>query len=89
MLWSDSGLTNVVSQVLSKTVADAFAYFGNPSTVETQKFVAIFDKFFDCMNVRSRDLWIRKLKPDLKPYTSVDDPRFKVGDTYTGCVTIS
>ncbi len=50
--------------------------------------VAIFDKFFDCMNVRSRDLWIRKLKPDLKPYTSVDDPRFKVGDTYTGCVTI-
>ena len=65
-------------QVLSKTVADVFAYFGDPATEETQRFVTMFDKLFDYLNVRSKDQWIHKLKPDLKPYTSVDDPRFKV-----------
>ena len=65
-------------QVLSKTVADVFAYFGDPATEETQRFVTMFDKLFDCLNVRSKDQWIHKLNPDWKPYTSVDDPRFKV-----------
>ena len=59
-------------------MADLFAYFRGPNTEETQKFVTTFDKLFDCVNVRSRDQWIHKLKPDLKPHTSVDDPRFKV-----------
>lgn len=54
-------------QVLSKTTADLFAYFGDPSTTETQKFIRMFDKLFDCLNVRSLTQWIKKMKPDLKP----------------------
>ena len=65
-------------KVLSKTVADAFAYFGDPSTRETQKFILMFDRLFDCLNVRDFNQWKVKRKPDLKPYRSVDDERFKV-----------
>ena len=39
------------NKVLSKTVADAFAYFGDPST-ETEKFIMMFDRLFDCLNIR-------------------------------------
>jgi len=38
----------------------------------------MFDRLFDCLNVRSLNQWVQKMKPDLKPYTSIDDPRFKV-----------
>ena len=34
------------------------------------------DGFFDCMNVRSGDEYIRKRKPKLAPYTNLNDPRF-------------
>ena len=63
---------------MSKTVADLFEYFDDPSTTETKKFVLMFDRLFDCLNVRDLHQWVRKLKPDLKPYRNADDPRFKV-----------
>ena len=53
-------------QVLSKTVCDAFAYFGDPETEQLQKFVANFDRFFDCMNVQNMDEWSRKRKPNFE-----------------------
>ena len=65
-------------QVLSKSVSDAFLYFRDPTTTETQKFVLLFDKFFDCLNVRNLDEWAKKRKPDLKPYSSPDDNRLQV-----------
>ena len=65
-------------KVLSKTVADCLAYFGDPSTSETQKFVLMFDRLFDCLNVRDYKQWKEKTKPDLKPYSSPDDERLKV-----------
>ena len=65
-------------QVLSKTVCDAFAYFGEPETEQLQKFMANFDRFFDGMNVRNMDEWSHKRKPNLKPYYSPDDERLKV-----------
>ncbi len=65
-------------QVLSKSVADALAYFGDESTTETENFIKMFDRFFDCLNVRSLSEWKSKLKPDLQPYTSPDDSRLKV-----------
>ncbi len=70
-------------QVLSQSVANAFAYFDDPDTTETQCFVSIFDRFFDSLNVRcptewSPTEWIRKRKPGLKPYTSLSDERLKV-----------
>ena len=65
-------------QVLSKTVSDAFLYFGDPATKETQRFVLLFDRFFDCLNVRNLNEWAVKRKPDLKPYCSPDDTRLQV-----------
>ena len=59
-------------------MCDAFSYFGDPTTKETEKFVVMVDRFFDCLNVRSLNQWKEKRKPDLKPYTSADDPRLKV-----------
>lgn len=64
--------------MLSDTVAKAFAYYGDSKTVETQRFVEMFDKFFDCLNVRHPTEHIRHRKPFLRPYTSTDDERFTV-----------
>lgn len=75
-------------QVLSKSVGDALAYFGDEETAETEKFVQMFDRFFDCMNVRSLTEWKSKLKPDLKPYTSADDRRLMwLEDTFLSYLT--
>ena len=38
--------THTLTQVLSKSVADALAYFGDPETEQTEKFLRLFDKFF-------------------------------------------
>ena len=39
-------------QVLSTSVANGFGFCGLEETKETEKFVWMFDKFFDCLNVR-------------------------------------
>lgn len=62
-------------QVLSKSVADAFSLDGDS---ETERFVRMMDKFFDCMNVRNFQEATRKRKPDLRPYRSPDDSRLSV-----------
>ena len=54
--------TNIIMLVLSKSVADAFAYFGDVSTTETEKFVRNFDRLFDCLNVRSLSEWKTRSK---------------------------
>ena len=64
--------------MISESVANALEFYGDESTTETQKFVRNMDKFFDCLNVRNLDEHIKKRKPNLKPYTDISDPRFKV-----------
>lgn len=65
-------------QVLSETVSNAFKYFDDPTTRETQRFISYFDRVFDCLNVRSLSEWQRKKKLNLKPYTSKEDERLDV-----------
>ena len=57
---------------------DALVYFGDPWTTDTQKCVLMFDRFFDCLNVRSLTEWIVKNKSDRKPYKSCKDSRLEV-----------
>ena len=64
--------------MLSKSVADALSLEGDPTLCETEKFVRNFDRFFDCMNVRSLKEGQYKRKPDLRPYRSASDPRLTV-----------
>ena len=45
---------------------------------ETAKFVGIFDKFFDLLNVRNFVSGVRYRKPFLHPYHSASDERVKV-----------
>ncbi len=59
-------------------MAELLAYFSDPETEETENFIRIFDKFFDCLNSRSFSEWKTSRKPDLKPYTSPNDPRLEV-----------
>lgn len=65
-------------QVLSTSVADAFSFFSQDETSETENFVRKFDRFFDCMNVRCYITCFSKRKPDLCPYRSVNDKRLSV-----------
>ena len=69
-------------QVLSKSVSDALAYYNDPDTEETQRFISMMDRFFDCLNVRNKSEWALKRKPDLKPYASPNDDRFIVSDMF-------
>jgi hypothetical protein len=67
----------LAAQVLSKSVADAFSYYNDPATTETEAFIRRMDRLFDCLNVRNHSEWQQKRKEDLKPYTSPDDSRLK------------
>ena len=68
----------IIMQVLSKSVAEALSFDGNYNIHETERFVRHFDRFFDCMNVRSFTEAIYKRKPDLRPYRTPDDSRLSV-----------
>ena len=67
--------------MLSTSVAEAFDYENNPATSETERFVRIFDKFFDLMNVRSLMEGKCKRKPNLNPYRKdrLSEERLQVG----------
>ena len=64
--------------MLSESVANGLSYYGQSSTTETEKFVRIFDKFFDCVNVRAIGEVATKRKPNQEVYKSPDDIRLKV-----------
>ena len=59
-------------------MANALAFYGDLQTRETQRFVRMFDKSFDCLNGRNVDEHRKQRKPDLKPYYSEDDERLSV-----------
>ena len=64
--------------MLSASVANALEYHGDSDCTETAAFVRLFDRFFDCFNVRSIDESIIKRKPDLRPYRGPLDTRLSV-----------
>ena len=66
-------------QVLtSNSVSKALKRFGSFEVEETAKFVEMFDKLFDCLNVGSptEGKWTRNCFKD--PYRSINDFRLKV-----------
>ena len=66
----------LAAQVLSESVSTALLEFGPPDAKASAEYCLMFDKYFDCMNVRNSIETITKRKPFLAPYTSVDDERF-------------
>lgn len=55
---------------------------GGPETEETVKFILMFDKFFDVLNVTNFTNWARARKPDKQPYQKIDDKRLEVSINY-------
>ena len=56
----------------------AFQLFNKDEFTETAKFCLMFDQFFDCLNTRRFGEGKEKRKPDLDPYTNVNDVRLTV-----------
>ncbi|XP_072027683.1 uncharacterized protein [Amphiura filiformis] len=75
----------LAAEVISRTVANALSVFYASSAATTVEFVETFDRFFDLLNVRSRDEATRKRKPELAAYSSDTDWRLKwlTGDFIT------
>ena len=66
-------------QLLCETVAKALLVLsGDPAVQETAKFVTMFDKFFDALNVSNYTSGVNKRKVFQQPYRSGDDFRLKV-----------
>ena len=65
-------------QVLSNTVATALRLTGKDEVEETARFVTMFDRLFDCLNVTDFDSGRHSRNPFKAPYRSGDDFRLKV-----------
>ena len=65
-------------QVLSETISKALQLTGGPEATETVRFISMFDKFFDCVNVANFTSGRFKRKVFQQPYQSGEDFRLKV-----------
>lgn len=65
-------------QVLSNTVATALRLTGKDEVEETARFVTMFDRLFDCLNVADFDSGRHSRNPFKAPYRSGGDFRLKV-----------
>ena len=53
----------LAAQTLSESVFQALQSFGPPEAIGTSIYCRMFDKFFDCMNVRNSVEAVTKAKP--------------------------
>lgn len=65
-------------QVLSESVANALKFSGRDDVSETIKFVSLFDKFFDMLNVTNLVTGKHHRKDFQLPYNSATDTRLDV-----------
>ena len=54
-------------------------YFKIPESEETVSFIKMFDKAFDCLNVRSRD----NVKENQRAYFKPEDKRLRIFITHS------
>ncbi|CAK8690457.1 unnamed protein product [Clavelina lepadiformis] len=66
------------AQLLSGTVSSLMKSRGGEEMKMSAWFAGLMNKWFDLMNTRLNYLYI----PDLKPYTTIDDPRLKWLNTF-------
>lgn len=65
-------------QALSETVANGLKFQGKADTKGTEKFIRMFDYFFDCLNGRYAGQGQSNRKAALYPYREITDERFEV-----------
>jgi hypothetical protein len=59
---------NLAEQILSHSVATTLKFYDIPGSQPTQTFVANMNRFFDMLNVRSKNEDIHEIKNNLKPF---------------------
>ena len=59
-------------------MSNAIKLTGGPDAQETAKFIEMFDKFFDCLNVDNLNEGNQEKKDFKKPYEKKDDIRLTV-----------
>ena len=59
-------------------MSKALGLSGDPAVQETAKFVSMFDKFLDALNVSNYNSGVKKMKTFQLLYRSGDDFRLKV-----------
>ena len=50
--------------------------FGPPEASGTAEFCILMDTFFYCLDVQNKEEYKIKRRPNLKPYSDVNDERF-------------
>ncbi|KAJ8018354.1 hypothetical protein HOLleu_43697 [Holothuria leucospilota] len=68
----------LAAQVMSNTVANGLEMMKKKHLSSTILLLRNVNKFFDCLNVARQDQGLRSRNENLKPYTSLDEPRFEV-----------
>ena len=66
-----------MSQVLSNTVAKGIEDLNIPGTSELVNFIRLVNEWFDCLNGAFSLHGVRLRNPNLNPYRSLEDPRFR------------
>ena len=51
----------------------ALDYYNIDGASETSRFVDMFDRFFDCLNVKDLNEYKKKKKPNLRLYYNTND----------------
>ena len=74
-------------QVLSESVSKALTLTAGSEVQKTARFVLMFDKFFDLLNVRNFTEGARNRKPFPYPYHKGDDQRLQVMSSVT-CIPL-
>ena len=64
--------------MLSESVADALKLQGYQSTSELEKFIRMFNKFFDILNVSDVFGGVKARNENLEPFRSANDVRLLV-----------
>ncbi|XP_066926644.1 uncharacterized protein [Clytia hemisphaerica] len=64
---------SLAAQVLSNSVDIALQMQNNDATISTQKFIGMFNKLFDILNVKSTTIGFRELNDDKKPFKGKDN----------------
>ena len=72
----------LAAQVLSNSVAVTMNLHGGEEAKETANFISLMNRFFDCLNARSRTEGIETRNDSLLPYSDTNDPRFGFLDEF-------
>ena len=64
----------LAAQILNSSVGNILKEFGPPEA--SGEFCRLMDTFFDCLNVQNKEEYKIKKKPNLKPYSDVNDETF-------------